>query len=450
MKIVIIGNGIAGSTAARHIRKLSDHDITMISGESAFPFSRTALMYVYMGHMKLEHTKLYEDWFWSKNRIQTIQALVANIDTNAQSIELNNGEKISYDSLIIATGSKSNKFGWPGQDLKGVQGLYHLQDLESMEAASSDIKKAVIVGGGLIGIEMAEMFHSRHIPVTFLVREDSFWNIILPKEESEMINKHIIANGIDLRLNEELVEIKGENGKVKSILTKNSNEEIHCELVGLTVGVSPNVDFVKASNIATNRGILADNYLKTSATNVYAIGDCVELSDPNPGRRSIEPLWYTGRIMGQTVAKTICGDTTPYNPGIWFNSAKFFDIEYQVYGNISPKPMEGITSLYWQHPTENKAIRINFDEKSKSITGFNLMGIRYRHEVCEKWLQDQTHIEQVLENLSLANFDPEFFEQYEKNIIDIYNIKEGKNIQSKSKRKLNLVQKFLNKIQTNH
>jgi NAD(P)H-nitrite reductase large subunit len=450
MKIVIIGNGIAGSTAARHIRKLSDHDITMISGESAFPFSRTALMYVYMGHMKLEHTKLYEDWLWAKNRIQTIQALVTNIDTNAQSIELNNGEKISYDSLIIATGSKSNKFGWSGQDLNGVQGLYHLQDLESMEAASSGIKKAVIVGGGLIGIEMAEMFHSRHIPVTFLVREDSFWNIVLPQEESEMINKHIIANGIDLRLNEELVEIKGDNGKVKSILTKNSNEEIPCEFVGLTVGVSPNIDFLKESNIATNRGILADNYLKTSASNVYAIGDCVELSDPNPGRRSIEPLWYTGRTMGQTVAKTICGDTTPYNPGIWFNSAKFFDIEYQVYGNISPKPMEGIKSLYWQHPIENKAIRINFDEKSKSITGFNLMGIRYRHEVCEKWLQYQTHIEQVLENLSLANFDPEFFEQYEKNIIEIYNAKEGKNIQSKSKRKLSLVQKFLNKIQMNH
>jgi NAD(P)H-nitrite reductase large subunit len=300
-RIIIIGNGIAGSTAARYIRKNSDHEITMISGETDYPFSRTALMYIYMGHMKFEHTKLYEDWFWAKNRIKTIKAWVKEIDTISKSILLDNGEIISYDKLILATGSKSNKFGWPGQDLKGVQGLYHLQDLENMETATQQgLTRAVIVGGGLIGIEMAEMFHSRHIPVTFLVREDSFWNAVLPAEESEMINKHILDNGIDLRLNEELQEIKGLDGNVSSIVCKNSGEEIDCEFVGLTVGVSPNIDFIKSSGIAINRGIVVDEYLRTSAKDVYALGDCVELSKPNPGRRPIEAVWYTGRIMGKT------------------------------------------------------------------------------------------------------------------------------------------------------
>jgi 3-phenylpropionate/trans-cinnamate dioxygenase ferredoxin reductase subunit len=88
MRIIIIGNGIAGSTAARYIRKNSDHEITMISGETDYPFSRTALMYIYMGHMKFEHTKLYEDWFWAKNRIKTIKAWVKEIDTISKSILL--------------------------------------------------------------------------------------------------------------------------------------------------------------------------------------------------------------------------------------------------------------------------------------------------------------------------------------------------------------------------
>jgi NAD(P)H-nitrite reductase large subunit len=272
MHIIIIGNGIAGSTAARYIRKNSDHDITMISGETEYPFSRTALMYVYMGHMKYDHTKLYEDWFWGKNRINTVKAWVKNINTSDKSIFLDNGQNLNYDKLIIATGSKSNKFGWPGQDLQGVQGLYHMQDLESMEAASkSGIKKAVIVGGGLIGIEMAEMLHSSHIPVTMLVREESFWNIVLPKEESEMINRHILANGINLRLSEELLEIKGKDGKVSSIVCKNSGEEIACEFVGLTVGVSPNIDFVKETCIATNRGIWANEYLKMYTRSVTVL-----------------------------------------------------------------------------------------------------------------------------------------------------------------------------------
>jgi NAD(P)H-nitrite reductase large subunit len=170
-----------------------------------------------------------------------------------------------------------------------------------------------------------------------LVREESFWNAVLPAEESEMINKHILNNGIDLRLNEEFQEIKGTRRKGICHICKNSGEEIECEFVGLTVGVSPNIDFVKSSGIAINRGIVVDEYLQTSAKDVYALGDCVELSNPNPGRRPIEAVWYTGRIMGKTVAQTICDQPTKYDPGIWFNSAKFFDIEYQVYGDIPAK-----------------------------------------------------------------------------------------------------------------
>ena len=442
--IIIIGNGIAGTTAARHIRKNSDYQITMISGESMYPFSRTALMYIYMGHMKFEHTKLYEDNFWVKNRINIVNAWVQNIEIVDKSVLLHDGRSLKYDKLIIATGSKSNKFGWPGQDLQGVQGLYHLQDLESMEAATKQgIKRAVIVGGGLIGIEMVEMFHSRHIPVTFLVRETSFWNNILPADESEMINKHIVAHGIDLRLNEELLEIKGYDGKVTSVTCKYSGHEIGCEFVGLTVGVSPNIDIVKQSGISTNKGILVNEELQTSVEDIFAIGDCAEMASPTKGRRPIEAVWYTGRMMGETVAKTICGQSTKYNPGIWFNSAKFFDIEYQVYGDIPAVTTDNITSLYWQHPSENKAIRINYETTTGYVTGFNLMGIRYRHAVCEKWIKDKISIETVIENLSLANFDPEFFDEYESAFVDIYNQKSGTSLKLKTKRKLSLVEQFL-------
>ena len=186
--IAIIGNGISGITAARHIRKRSDKKITVISAETEYFFSRTALMYIYMGHMKFEHTKPYEDWFWAKNRIDLLNAYVEKIDSQNKKLIINGKDDLAYDKLIIACGSKSNKFGWPGQDLKGVQGLYNFQDLESMEASSEGLNKAVIVGGGLIGIEMAEMFHSRHIPVTMLVRDKNFWDIVLPVEGAKMIN----------------------------------------------------------------------------------------------------------------------------------------------------------------------------------------------------------------------------------------------------------------------
>ncbi|MFK7932083.1 MAG: NAD(P)/FAD-dependent oxidoreductase [Saprospiraceae bacterium] len=444
MHVAIIGNGISGITTARFIRKLdSNAKITVISAETDHFFSRTALMYIYMGHMRYEDTKPYEDWFWDKNRIDLLRDYVEKIDTQGKRLKLSNSGDLKYDKLVLAVGSKSNKFGWPGQDLNRVNGLYSYQDLEAMEAASEGLERAVIVGGGLIGIEMAEMFHTRNIPVTLLVREKSYWNNVLPPEESAMVSRHIKANHIDLRLGDELKEIIDDgNGNACAVITK-SGERIDCGYVGLTAGVSPNISFVKNTDIETGRGILVDNHLETSVRDVYAVGDCAQLRDPRPGRRPIEAVWYTGRMAGETAAYNICGKKVSYDPGVWFNSAKFIDIEYQVYGDVRNAPQEGETALYWEHPDGDKAVRILYKIKDKSIVGFNLMGIRYRHEVCEKWIKNGTHVEQVLQDLKLANFDPEFYDMYEEDIIRQYNQQAGTNLKSKKKRSLRQVLSFL-------
>ncbi|APY11380.1 FAD-dependent oxidoreductase [Seonamhaeicola sp. S2-3] len=435
--IVIIGNGISGVTAARHIRKLSDKKITIISAETDYFFSRTALMYVYMGHMKFEHTQPYENWFWKKNRIELKKGYVTRVDTKQKTLHFINNDTLQYDKLIIATGSKPNKFGWPGQDLDGVMGMYHKQDLESLEkfAPNNNVcKRAVIVGGGLIGIELAEMLHSRHIPVTFLVRESSFWNKVLPKQESEMINKEIISNGIDLRLGVNLKEIKpDENGKVKSIVIAETGEEIPCNVVGLTAGVSPNIDFIKDSEIETNHGVKVNRYLETNIPDVYAIGDCAEQHEAIGNRRPIEAVWYTGRMMGETVAQTICKNRIPYKPGHWFNSAKFFDIEYQTYGWIWAEPKENEARFYWQHESEKKCIHISFDKNTKEFIGINCLGIRMRHEYFDKALTEKRTVNYVLEHLADANFDPEFYKLHEPEIVAKFNNEHGTNIHLKKK-----------------
>lgn len=422
--IVIIGNGISGVTAARHIRKLSDKRITIISAETEHFFSRTALMYIYMGHMKYEHTKPYEDWFWKKNRIDLKFGYVKTIETKSKTLHFNDGETVQYDKLIIATGSKSNKFGWPGQDLKGVQGLYNKQDLDNLEvfAPNNDVcKRAVIVGGGLIGIELAEMLNTRNIPVTFLVREDSFWNGVLPKGESEMINRHIKSHHIDLRLSSNLKEIiSDENGRAKSIIIEETGEEIACNLVGLTAGVSPNIDFLKDSGIEIGRGVLVNRFLETNVKDVYAIGDCAEQRDPIGNRRPIEAVWYTGRMMGEALAQTICGNKIEYKPGHWFNSAKFFAIEYQTYGWVFAEPKEGNQHFHWKHDDDTKCITIEFNSETNQFLGINNFGIRMRHDVFDKWLTEKRTIDHVIEHLAEANFEPEFYKTFESDIQSAY------------------------------
>ena len=442
--IVIIGNGISGITAARHIRKLSNKQITVISAETDYFFSRTALMYVYMGHMKFEHTQPYENWFWEKNRITLKKAFVTAINTENKLLTFEDHTTLAYDKLIIATGSKPNKFGWPGQDLKGVMGMYHKQDLEALEAYSKDCHRAVIVGGGLIGIELAEMLRSRDIPVTFLVREASFWNGVLPEGESQMINKHIKEHHIDLRLNSNLREIiSDENGRVKSIIIDETGEEINCNIVGLTAGVSPNINWLKESHIETNRGVLVNEFLETNCKDVYAIGDCAEQREAIGLRRPIEAVWYTGRMMGETVARTICKDPIAYQPGNWFNSAKFLDIEYQTYGWVFSErnKKEHEVHFHWKHPSEHKCITVAFHRDTKSFLGINTFGIRMRHEVFDRWLNENRTIDYVLEHLKDANFDPEFYRQHENEIASQYNKQFNASIRPKKrswKRILNL------------
>ncbi|WP_036380259.1 NAD(P)/FAD-dependent oxidoreductase [Muricauda sp. MAR_2010_75] len=437
--IVIIGNGIAGVTAARHIRKLSDKKITIISSETEYFFSRTALMYVYMGHMKFEHTQPYEKGFWKKNRIELVKGHVTQVIPDEKKLVLASTESIFYDKLIIATGSKPNKFGWPGQDLDGVQGLYSKQDLNMLEVNAPNkkvCKRAVIVGGGLIGIELAEMLRTRDIPVTFLVREDSFWNGILPNGESQMINEHILEHHIDLRLSSSLKEIvSDERGRVKSIIVEETGEEIPCDLVGLTAGVTPNIDFLKDSGIELGRGVKVNRFLETNIKDIYAIGDCAEQHEAIGNRRPIEAVWYTGRMMGETLAQTVCGNKIPYNPGHWFNSAKFLDIEYQTYGWVFPEQRKKAEEMHfhWRHPKEKICITIAFHKDSEELLGINTFGIRLRHEIFDRWLTEKRTIAYVMEHMADANFDPEFYRTYEKDIVDQFNSDFGKTVKSKKK-----------------
>ncbi|KEO74096.1 NAD(P)/FAD-dependent oxidoreductase [Anditalea andensis] len=424
--IVIIGNGISGITCARHIRKQdSDIRITIISGETEHFYSRTALMYIYMGHMKYHHTKPYEDHFWGKNRLNLVHDWVTEIDIDNKKLNLEQSPPIEYDLLVLALGSKYNTFGWEGKDLKGVQGLYNYQDLEDMEANTRNCQRAVIVGGGLIGIEMAEMLRSRHIPVTFLVREKEFWNNILPEDEARLVGRHIREHHIDLRLETVLDKIIDDgNGKVKAVITQ-SGEVIPCQFVGLGVGVSPNISLIQDTPIEVDRGILVDEYFATNIEGVYAIGDCVQYRNPPPSRPKVEQVWYTGRMHGETLAYNLTHKPVPYQPGPWFNSAKFLDIEYQTYGVVPCVWKHPLDSFYWEHPEGKICFRALYDGNSRQLKGVNSMGFRLRHEYFDVLLKRGGTIEEVISSLHEASFDQEFAEDHHQHILHAFESQTG-------------------------
>ena len=411
MHVAIVGNGITGVTAARSVRKRRpDARITLISGESDHHWSRPALMYVYMGHMRYADARPYEDRFWRDNRIDLVRGWVTRVDPEQKRLELDGARTVSWDKLLIATGSQPNRFGWTGQDLDRVGGMYSLQDLEAIERWSVGLKAGAIVGGGLIGVELAEMLHSRGVHVTFLVREDAYWNNVLPQREAELVSDVIRAEGVDLRLSAELSEIVDDGEGRACAVVDSHGERIEVGFVGLTAGVRPSIGVLAGSGVETGRGVLVDRQLRTSHPDVFAAGDCAEIRTPEGERNLIQAVWYTGRFQGEIAAENLCGGHAVYRPGTWFNSAKFFDLEYMVYGEVPAARAQQAPgappSLFWEHASGRQSLRLV--HRDGVVVGLNLLGLRFRHRVCEAWIEQGRSVEHVLTHLRDAAFDPEF------------------------------------------
>lgn len=414
-KVVILGNGIAGTTAALRLRRLNPQaEITLISEETDLFYSRTALMYIYMRQLEFADTVVHPAKFYQEQRIELRRDTITELDRERRMLR-GNSATYGYDYLLLAPGSRPRMPGLPGEDLPGVQGLYGMRDLEQLEARTrSPQERAVVAGGGLIGVELAEMLHSRRIPVTMLVREPLYFSRILPREEAEMVTKEVSAY-VELQLDTTLAAIRGETS-LQAVVTSRG-EQIACSLLGLTIGVEPRTELARSAGLSINRGIVTDAFLRTCDANIFAAGDAAEVALPG-GQSAVQQIWYSGRLQGElagiNLAAAIAGqNATAYDPGIYFNSARFFSLDYQTYGNVPAEP-EGTRSLLWTDERQRRLLRISYDpgQPDHPVTGFNALGVRLLHPVCENWLREKTPVQAVVRDFARAVFDPEFSARY--------------------------------------
>lgn len=409
MHIVIVGNGIAGVTAARVVRRQRpDWRVTIVSEEAPTHYARTAWMYVYMGHLTREHTRPYAEAFWSDNRLDRIHDRVEHLDVQGKTLTLRQGGPLAYDRLLIATGSVPAFYDWPGQDLAGVQGLYHLQDLDQMERDASGARGAVVVGGGLIGVEMVEMLLTRGTDVTYLVREDRYMAHAMPERESRLLEGVIRSHGVDLRLGTEPLAFRG-GDRVEAVDTS-TGDTLAADWVGIATGVRPNIAWLDGSGVETSRGVRVDRQMRTSEPDVFAAGDCAEHREPPPGRPPIEPLWYTGRIQGATAGMGLAGTPRRYTPSVFFNSAKFFDVEWQLVGRIEPEPAPEVVDAVAEDGSGHgpRLIRLQADAASGALRGIHALGIRIRQTEIAEWIASGLSLDDALSRLPEVVFDPEF------------------------------------------
>ncbi len=414
MRFVIIGNGVAGINAAGKIRSRdSGAKITIISSESDHFFSRTALMYVFCGQLSAEDVEPYERDLYARKNYERIRGRVAKVDSGKRVLALTNGEIITYDRLLVASGSCPLKPNYPGIDLDGVGNFVTWQDLEWLTEKAKTARKAIVVGGGLIGIETLEILHLAGIKTTMMVREDYFWPIAFSKAEGDMITAHVHSHGVEMLLSTETAEVLGENGKVTGVRTT-KGDTLEADLVVFAIGVRPQTDFLKDSGVELDErgGIIVDEKLATKAPDVWAAGDCTSVVWFNGVRRP-EQLWYTGRDQGRDAGFNMIASESErqnYVRGTFYNSAKFFDIEYTTGGYVNFN-FDGECDWFQCDLTNETSQRITYLADG-SVVGFNMLGSRWDHRLFVKWVEEKRDIKWVLERLGEACFDEEFSKKF--------------------------------------
>ncbi len=461
MKVVIIGNGLAGVTCALNVRKRQPTaEVTVIGKETDYFYSRTGLMYAFMNRLSRQDLEPFEREVYSKQRINLVRDQVVGIEPQARRVELRAQGYLSYDKLVLATGAIPAIYPWPGLEAEhqsntgqshresGVVHFVSMQDLDACEALTPTTKQAVVVGGGLIGIELAESLSFHGINVTFLVREQTFWPVALAAEESKIVFEEMRRHGIDVRLGEEISKVtKDSHGRVSNILT-NRGSILSCQMLGICVGVKPDLRLLenKSHLPAVQRGILVDRSFRTSVPDIFACGDCAEviLHDPhlsadfvNPKRTLAELIWYSAKRQGEHAAKSLCGDALPYAPPLFFNSSKFFDIEYTTVGDAQACAKEN-PALFLDRsgPKRAASLRIVYSsENEERVLAFNVLGGRADHEVLSRWIEERKTLKYCIAHLKEAQFDVEFgrvkFEDFKRTTIPPFGtVQKGMTIQT--------------------
>jgi NADPH-dependent 2,4-dienoyl-CoA reductase/sulfur reductase-like enzyme len=447
MRIVVIGNGVAGIEAAIAVREREpDWDITIVSEESDHFFSRPALMYVAAGQLSHRCIEPYERDLYARLRFRRVRARAVGIGEHEVRL-LGDPASLPFDRLLIACGSRARPAPWPGASLAGVGHLVTMQDLEWLERElhggpgprgrpprpdahlassaegspyrSPDAARTVrgtpprspaVIGGGLIGIEAVEVMVAAGLRPRFFIKEEHFWPIALEPREARWIAERMRGHGVEVRLDEEVEALLGA-GSVRGV--KSDGGEVECDLCVVAIGVVPNTEWLEGSAVERDAsgGVVVDDGLSTSLEGVFAAGDCASVSWDDGSRRP-EQLWYTARAQGRVAGRRLCGDSSGRNGATYarggiFNSAKLMDIEYTTAGTLGGVVDGGSGQTFFFEERGEVRSTTRIVTRDDRVIGFNLLGRRWDHSVMLRWIEQRRSLRWVLDHLHEASFDTE-------------------------------------------
>lgn len=330
-KLVIIGNGMAPGRMLEDLFEKSPeaYEVTIFNAEPRVNYNRLMLSPVLSGEKKYEDIITHDDaWYEAYGITLHKNARVSNIDRNAKKVTSQNGIFAEYDKLVIATGSNPFIIPLPGHDLDGVLTYRDLDDVERMIEVSKGEGHAVVIGGGLLGLEAAAGLKAQGMGVTVLHLMPTLMERQLDPAAGYLLEKAFDDLDIKVITKANTHEIIGENDKVSAVKLDDGTV-LPCEMVVMAVGIRPNLDLAKEAGIETNRGILVGDDMRTSDRDVYALGECVEHRDQCYGL--VAPLYE----MASTIAENLTGGNSLYEGSVTATKLKVTGIDLYSAGDFA-------------------------------------------------------------------------------------------------------------------
>ncbi|TXC89485.1 NAD(P)/FAD-dependent oxidoreductase [Metabacillus litoralis] len=303
-KLVVVGNGMAGIRCVEEILKHSSdvYEISIIGSENHLNYNRILLSSVLQGEAKIADITLNQKEWYSSNQINLFSGeTVMNIDSNQKHVLTDKNRLLSYDKLILATGSSPFVLPVPGVEKEGVITFRTIEDCKKMIETSKNDRSAIVIGGGVLGLEAAWGLLHLGLDVKVVHNSDCLMQRQLDQASSRLLQKQLERKGVQFLLGKTTKEFKGRQHKVEEIIFSDDSS-IKADLVVMSIGVMPNVQLAKDCGIHTNRGIVVNDYMETSERDIYAVGECVEHNGFVYGL--VKPLYEQGKVLANRLCST--------------------------------------------------------------------------------------------------------------------------------------------------
>lgn len=330
-RAVIVGAGHAGAQLVASLRQEGwDGEIVLVGDESALPYQRPPLSKAYLaGTCAPAELAIRSPEFYTKRHIEVLDATVAAIDRPARHVVLDNGEVLPYDKLALCTGARPRRLSTAGADLAGVCYLRNASDVAMIREGTRAGRRAVIVGGGYIGLETAASLRALGLEVTVLEATERVLERVTAPEVSAFFDRVHREEGVNIRT-DALVDAMSGDGRVREVILA-SGESIPADLVIVGIGVEPNTDLAAAAGLAIDNGVAIDDQARTSDPDILAAGDCASHHMARYGRRIRLESVPSANEQAKVAAATMCGKSKTILALPWFWSDQY-DLKLQIAG----------------------------------------------------------------------------------------------------------------------